>query len=308
MSGNRKACMFCGSTSNKISREHVFRSALRKYVPDIGPVFFQNYESGQIRDLGNTMFDQTIRKVCKPCNEGWMESLEVEVEPALSALMLGKLTTITPVMATGLARWAAKTHLVRARTVHAAAAPPSEAKRVMEHEALSHHWRVTLFRYDGATARDLLRHFDNDVYSYLPGDESSTTHLGKLRTQEHIVVMGKVVIYSRFDRHPEAFTLDIDDSWAQAFEALELDPFPISPAIPAQFLTSDVPQLMEDELWRPASVLAWAYQHQTGHPWKGREFNDSLAARMLAEKFDRLGKSQWHVANRLIGPENGAAG
>lgn len=39
MSNGPKKCIFCGSSTNKIGREHVFRSALRKHAPDEKAVF-----------------------------------------------------------------------------------------------------------------------------------------------------------------------------------------------------------------------------------------------------------------------------
>lgn len=57
------------------------------------------------------MFDVTSRRVCKPCNNGWMSDLEVAANPILRRLIAGERTLTADESCTVL-RWLAKTAVV----------------------------------------------------------------------------------------------------------------------------------------------------------------------------------------------------
>lgn len=256
MTSNRKACIFCGSTTNKISKEHVFRNALRKYAPSDLGMMFENFTTGERRELKDSLFDQTLRKVCKPCNEGWMERLEVQVEPVLAALIMGEPTSLTQHEARALARWAAKTNVVRGHTGRSLAVQPSAAAEIRDCEVLPSDWHVLIWRYAEATTTDLLRHFDTDIYTVeAHGGNPDTVHHGKAWSQEHILVLGQVIIYSRFSRQPEHFIDHLEDSWAEAFEMTCLQQC-VLPEIGETVSSAELPMLkVGGELWKLASIL-----------------------------------------------------
>lgn len=123
---NKSYCAFCGRSppAIKMSKEHVIRSALRKYYP-VEQAYSQTLRQKVKMDTGEVSsrvlqipgrgFDMTVNKVCKVCNESWLNSkVEIPAEPLLAAAMQGKPLSIDSSSAKTIALWAAKTAAVRA--------------------------------------------------------------------------------------------------------------------------------------------------------------------------------------------------
>lgn len=51
----------------------------------------------------------TVKRVCKPCNEGWMSRLEEDSTPILDPMIAGKSVTLSLVNQLQVATWATKT-------------------------------------------------------------------------------------------------------------------------------------------------------------------------------------------------------
>lgn len=121
----KKGCVFCGRSAPEVtmSKEHVVRALLGKRFPvkQTSTVMRHRYMDDsftKIQERGLTIprspFDLTVNRVCKPCNEGWLESkVEVPAEDIISFLMNGLPFAINADSARALATWAAKTAAVR---------------------------------------------------------------------------------------------------------------------------------------------------------------------------------------------------
>jgi hypothetical protein len=91
---NRKACPFCGSTTNKKSDEHVWPDWLRGLLPGKRkthkPVRHR-FETtlGPGRVYSTIPFTQTVGGICeRDCNNGWMSDMEKYAKPLLAPMIL----------------------------------------------------------------------------------------------------------------------------------------------------------------------------------------------------------------------------
>ncbi len=121
---SQKLCVFCGKCAPdvKMSKEHVLRAYFAKFFPGAGEktVFNQRFVAidGSLKDIGrsipNNPFTLTANDVCKPCNEGWLNTeVEVPAQDVLLSLMFGRQITLDKQAMKSVALWGAKTAVVR---------------------------------------------------------------------------------------------------------------------------------------------------------------------------------------------------
>ena len=108
------ACVFCGDASRGPTKEHVVSdwiSELFGHYP--GGMSQRLAEDGTVQSWATVPFQDTVRVVCKRCNEGWMSRLESRVKNVLGPMLVqGWITTLSPRTQAAIAFWAAKTALV----------------------------------------------------------------------------------------------------------------------------------------------------------------------------------------------------
>jgi hypothetical protein len=112
-----RGCIFCGDDSSALSAEHVFADWMSRFYSDrvVGPLrgtieFAQL--SGEIKSFRGIPFQQTVKTVCKKCNNGWMATLERDVKPYLNKMLVGQTARLRSNAQKNLAFWCAKTALV----------------------------------------------------------------------------------------------------------------------------------------------------------------------------------------------------
>ena len=109
----RRACVFCGTTESKITKEHVWPKWLREHVPlEIGrPIRHSRRlttrEGETVEDLRweAIPLDWQVAAPCKECNEGWMEQIETATRPVLSPMLDDKSVGLDIGAADALAQW-----------------------------------------------------------------------------------------------------------------------------------------------------------------------------------------------------------
>lgn len=118
----QRVCVFCGGSP--VTREHVYPQWLETVLPDQerfrGQITMTEVAAGLEdhtrdrvqREMGQRFTDTTVRRVCEPCNGGWMNDLEMEVRPVLEKLIAGKTLQVAEDRAIILARWVAKTAMM----------------------------------------------------------------------------------------------------------------------------------------------------------------------------------------------------
>lgn len=121
-----KSCVFCGKSAPevKMSKEHVMRSALSKYLPAQNKEvnWHQKFRPDGVSEIASrriktpqSPFDMVVNDVCKVCNEGWLNiNVEMPAEEYLARAMQGLRMPLTSNTCRAIALWAAKTAAVRA--------------------------------------------------------------------------------------------------------------------------------------------------------------------------------------------------
>ncbi len=110
---SRRACIFCGATRSKITKEHVWPKWLRKHVelgtgPPIGHSRRLTTRDGEtVEDLSweAIPLDWQVAAPCKECNEGWMEQIETAAPPILTAMLDDKRVSLDISGVDALAQW-----------------------------------------------------------------------------------------------------------------------------------------------------------------------------------------------------------
>ena len=93
--------------------------------------------------------DQTSTSVCKTCNSGWIQRLEVNVSPFLKPMILGEPTPLPSARRKLLARWAAKTAVVMEGTFPEAVRTPRAAAEYLRLTGVHAGTQVLVGHYEG---------------------------------------------------------------------------------------------------------------------------------------------------------------
>jgi hypothetical protein len=108
----RTACVFCGATDRRISKEHVWPKWLRKHIelgegPPVGRS--RRHSRGeQVLDhveWREAPIDWQVKAPCKPCNEDWMNDLEGEAREVLPPMLADTRVVLDAVQQHTLAKW-----------------------------------------------------------------------------------------------------------------------------------------------------------------------------------------------------------
>ncbi|MFE2426971.1 hypothetical protein ACFXJ5_09480 [Streptomyces sp. NPDC059373] len=133
-----RRCVFCGGTG--LTREHVIPRWLSDVLPeqarfrgqDQAIVLLQperTVDGPHHREMRETFNSATVKVVCDRCNNGFMNDIEAEARPVLSAMIRGRLSmSLAADAATSIATWAVKTSLMAQRT----SSEPAPLKPVYE--------------------------------------------------------------------------------------------------------------------------------------------------------------------------------
>jgi hypothetical protein len=120
---DRKACVFCGVTDQKMSKEHVWPEWVRHLLPPTASpkasstYTFADTERGMFRQLEKLPPHAIkVRDVCEPCNNGWMNGAEEAVRP-LASQMMGGSSEFGEAEQRELAFWGAMKALVAGRAM-----------------------------------------------------------------------------------------------------------------------------------------------------------------------------------------------
>lgn len=118
-----RRCVFCGGTP--LTREHVIPQWLTDVLPEQERFRGQDQQivlspPGAARSLillphrrmREPFNAVTVKAVCRTCNSGWMNDIEVQARPYLTRLIDGQCLELNRVEITALATWVFKTALM----------------------------------------------------------------------------------------------------------------------------------------------------------------------------------------------------
>ena len=102
-----RQCFFCEKAADSL--EHLWPQWILGRVKPRGPLQHSIADS-PVKSLGTP--EMKMKRVCTPCNNGWMHDLEQESIPVLGALLQDIATPLDAQQQTTLALWSIKTAMV----------------------------------------------------------------------------------------------------------------------------------------------------------------------------------------------------
>jgi len=119
---SQKICIFCsvGLDASQLnlpasqSKEHVFARWIRDAVTNNRMTMYEGAEGQPLTQLRQAPLSNLVNsRVCKECNNGWMEELESRTDPLAQRLFSGEdISNFSPAELECLSRWTAKTAAV----------------------------------------------------------------------------------------------------------------------------------------------------------------------------------------------------
>lgn len=106
-----RSCVFCGG--RPVTNEHVWPRWVGELVQKHTGVSFFKTAIGD-RRWDAPKIDIQVRRVCDPCNTGWMSEIETRTKPILAPMIVGDPDTalLSPADQVGIASWAVKLALM----------------------------------------------------------------------------------------------------------------------------------------------------------------------------------------------------
>ncbi|MEV3928641.1 hypothetical protein [Streptomyces sp. NPDC049944] len=139
------ACVFCGGSP--VTNEHVFPQWLNQYLPPGRQRTEQaRYGAGSFdKTRESTGLDFKVKKVCAPCNNGWMSQLETSSKDSLDPLITQQgLPLISLRQQRQIALWATKTAMMADQVQIQPLLPSHQLQRMHTHRAIPGGTRVWL--------------------------------------------------------------------------------------------------------------------------------------------------------------------
>lgn len=104
-----EGCIFCGGTP--VTREHLWPDWLRReaaITDSFDHRIEQESDGVETRDVefSKPPFNQVVKAVCGPCNNGWMSTIEANTKPIVQDLIYARGRTLDREEQRKLATWA----------------------------------------------------------------------------------------------------------------------------------------------------------------------------------------------------------
>lgn len=154
MSISNNQCIFCGFRG-KLTKEHIWPEWMRQYLPR---TLRYNYHwvmrngAGPVRGKLHRPGDphsQTLRVVCRECNNGWMSSLQEAAKPILLPLLGDHWSSISEADQKTLGAWASMFVSVAEMGDPPTATIPPEHRRFIKNSGLTPpDWVIWIGRSD----------------------------------------------------------------------------------------------------------------------------------------------------------------
>jgi hypothetical protein len=194
-----RLCIFCGE--GKPTREHVIPAWLSDVLPGDGDFnFTRQQEDGSVSSWSTSALNLTVKRVCGPCNHGWMSELEERIKPLLTPLIHGQAATFGRDEQSAMARWTTKMAIVVEQTRSGEPMiPPDYRRHVREREEPPPGTHVWMARYGGGRTVWFDRFDGNLASSQKSGHvHALTLSLGQLVLQ----------VYSLLIERPEEIAIE----------------------------------------------------------------------------------------------------
>src|ERR1700694_5836463 len=189
-----RKCVFCGE--RKVSKEHVIPQWVGTVLPKPPKERWRHKE--QERVWATDHLDFTVKRVCRECNNGWMDQeIERRARPALTGMIHGQDMTLTRELQARVATWAVKTHaMAQFRPTHPR--PISEELRtsLYERKVAPAQSRVWLTAYAGHATHRAWARTDNMELRPAVGENVRSDNASDVEIETMTLCIGHLVLHS----------------------------------------------------------------------------------------------------------------
>jgi hypothetical protein len=220
-----RLCIFCNQ--DKPTKEHVLPAWLSAVLPGGGDFnFTRQQEDGSVNAWSTPALNLTVKRVCGPCNHGWMSQLESRVKPLLTPLIHGQPLTLSREEQTAIAVWATKMAIVVEQTrIGKPTIPPAYRQHLRQHLQPPVGTHVWMARYGGARTIWFDR-FDGNLDSSQKSGRvhALTLSLGQLVLQVYSLLIEKPeeIVIEKATPLPELWPNQLDQAlWPPPIHPLD---------------------------------------------------------------------------------------
>lgn len=212
-------CIFCGRPG--VTKQHLWPDWMKAVVPRHGSEHSQEITRFSTSIPGVVVMQpelhgkrgpfgaRKIRKVCGPCNSGWMSRLETSAKQCLTDLMLGNDISINAANQSALAAWGAMISVIAEYTdIPTQSIPVEHRRHLMEHGTPPEGWFIWIAAYKGENWKQRYRHHG------LAASTKADVHLVRpaYNTQFSTFVVGSLFL------HTASTTLPISPSFFSSLD------------------------------------------------------------------------------------------
>ena len=136
-----------------MTREHLWGRWMQEFARHATGHYRFGIAGGRatLREFVAPTFTQTLRRVCRACNNGWMAELEAQMKSVTTRMLSNEGAVLGATEQATLARWMLKTALVIASiSEHAATEVDPQHHRAVAAGSMPPNTTVWLGRYEGA--------------------------------------------------------------------------------------------------------------------------------------------------------------
>lgn len=193
----RAACIFCEGPAggSQRTREHVLpqwmsgvllQTAKERSVERLTDIVSGQDPIVHTKNYNAPGRSRSIKCVCARCNNGWMSLLESSCKEALTGLILGEASVLSPQVRTELARWAVKTVMVNEQRPNKIRASLSSDRKVVAEGGVPEGWLVIVCDYSGTRFQERFATYSVEITNPAGTTWSHTTTFALGRALFHV--------------------------------------------------------------------------------------------------------------------------
>ena len=160
-------CIYCEGTG--VSKEHYWGRWCGKYrLSACEKTVHTTDWAGELdaKERSGDPISQTIRKVCRECNNGWLNEVDQRADKVIEHILVKNRTSITPQQQLELATWVVTNSMSwEFRHEQTRSTPQSERNFVRAHLLPPPTWTVWMGVGDGTFCGDILRAVVGDPFA-----------------------------------------------------------------------------------------------------------------------------------------------
>jgi hypothetical protein len=224
-----RRCTFC--ERRPLTNEHILREAwgprfahlydADSYMVSIKP---QEGHLNPVYQRDDAPFQLKVKRACAPCNNGWMNALDSEVEDSLLALALDGRSVIPAELVPTWQRWAIKASIMRHFQDFPATPVAPVHLEVLREGGVPPGWRVYVARLQHPQLLHanggMILEIDPQYVNEIPLDMVGTNLIGFTQTTW---ALGGVVVVALWSVSPSGMYEEIGHGFAEPFDMANAD-------------------------------------------------------------------------------------